>query len=258
MQRGMYVWVPKANALDVVHAQMQPAIRYAREDCIDLPPTLYRTLPAPMTATQHVAYHDMLVRMKTDFDNGQVTAVNEGVQCLKLLQICCGVVYGNEGEQLKTDAGPRAQLVAELVEEADAKVIVFVPFRAALDYLADKLAKHFSVARLSGATAKGERDKIFLSFQNEKDPRVLVAQPAAMSHGLSLTAANTIIWYGPTSAEIYEQANARVTRPGQTKNTFVVNLESSELERRAYTRLQHKRKLQGILLDMFQHEKIIG
>jgi len=250
-QRSRFEWVPKINAVDVVHRTMQPAIRFAREECIDLPPTLYRTLEAPMTEAQARGFHKMLVFMRTEFEKGEITAANEGVKCIKLLQICCGIVYDNQGNPQNTEATHRAELVADLIEESDAKVIVFVPFRAALDYLADTLAKKFSVARLSGATSKGERDKIFLAFQNKAEPRVLVAQPAAMSHGLSLTAANTIIWYGPASAETYEQANARVTRPGQPRNTFIIHIESSELEARAYARLQNKRKLQGILLEMF-------
>jgi SNF2 family DNA or RNA helicase len=71
-----------------------------------------------------------------------------------------------------------------------------------------------------------------------------------MSHGLTLTAASTIVWFAPvTSNEIYQQANARITRPGQKHNQLIVNIDASEVERRIYTRLQKKQSMQGLLLE---------
>jgi SNF2 family DNA or RNA helicase len=88
------------------------------------------------------------------------------------------------------------------------------------------------------------------------DPWVLIAQPAAMAHGLTLTAANTIIWYAPpNSNEIYGQANARIVRPGQTENTFIIHIEGTSVEREAYRRLERQERLQGALLDAIQRER---
>jgi SNF2 family DNA or RNA helicase len=76
-----------------------------------------------------------------------------------------------------------------------------------------------------------------------------------MSHGLTLTAATNIIWFAPIySNDVYEQACARVRRPGQTKTTVIVHLAGSEIERRIYQRLQTKQKLQGLLLDMMKED----
>jgi SNF2 family DNA or RNA helicase len=74
-----------------------------------------------------------------------------------------------------------------------------------------------------------------------------------MSHGLTLTAATTIVWYAPVhSNEIYEQACARVRRPGQTKTTVIAHIAGSDIERRVYKRLQDKQSMQGILLEMMK------
>jgi SNF2 family DNA or RNA helicase len=84
---------------------------------------------------------------------------------------------------------------------------------------------------------------------------VLVAQPAAMSHGLTLVAANTIVWYAPvTSNETYEQANGRITRPGQKHQQFIINIEGTAIERKIYDRLRNKQKTQGLLLDLVQED----
>ena len=116
--------------------------------------------------------------------------------------------------------------------------------------MADELSKDFSVEVIYGDVSKTERDKIFKSFQSNADPKVLVAQPAAMSHGLTLTAASTIVWYScVTSNEIFEQANGRINRPGQKMNNFIIMLEGTPVERRIYSRLRKKQKLQGALLD---------
>ena len=126
----------------------------------------------------------------------------------------------------------------------------FVPYIASVHMVADELRKDFSVEVIYGDVKKSERDRIFKAFQSSSEPKVLVAQPAAMSHGLTLTAASTIVWYScVTSNDVFEQANGRINRPGQKMNNFIIMLEGTPVERRIYKRLQNKQKLQGALLD---------
>lgn len=250
-QVGPFRWVAREGANDIVTDLMQPSIRYSRDQCVDLPPCVFIPRSAPLTPDQNTAYKAMMSQMAVEAQQHQIIAVNEAVKLSKLVQIACGVVYDSKGERVKFPATNRVRVVEEVVEQAGGKVIVFVPFTSALDYLAGELAKKYSVAKISGATPKGARDTIFRDFQNEKNPRVLVAQPAAMSHGLTLTAANTIVWYAPiTSNEIYQQANARITRPGQKLTQFIVNIEATQAERRLYARLQERQSMQGLLLEI--------
>jgi len=96
------------------------------------------------------------------------------------------------------------------------------------------------------------RNEIFNTFQDSPEKQLLIAHPQCMAHGLTLTAANTIVWFTPTtSLEIYEQANARITRPGQSHKTLVIHLTGTAIERKLYSRLRQKARLQGALLDMF-------
>lgn len=165
----------------------------------------------------------------------------------------CGVAYGADGSEVYIPATPRIHLVREIIEEAEAKVLVFVPYTAALQTVAAELSKDFTVAVVHGETSRAQRDQAFKDFQQAKDPRVLVANPGTLSHGLTLTAANTVVWYGPThSNETYQQANARVTRPGQKLNTLIVNIEATPLERKIFDRLQGKERMQGLLLDLLK------
>lgn len=247
-----FKWTPRDGAMEVVRNCMQPAVRFAREDCIDLPPTTFVTRQTTLSQEQLVAYRSMLTKMRAEYEGGQITAVNEAAKLIKLLQIVTGVAYTDEGN-VAFDTSQRIDLVREVIEEAGAKVIVFVPFTGALNMVAKELSQDFSVEMIHGGVSKTERDRIFTAFQKHDAPRVLVANAAAMSHGLTLTAANTIVWFAPiNSLETYEQANARIVRPGQKLNTLIVNIEASDMERKMYARLQHKGKMQGLLLELLR------
>lgn len=256
-QQGPYLWLPRPEATQVVHEAMQPSIRFSRDECVDLPPCLYETREIKLTKEQETAYAQMFDKLATEFDDGQIIAVNEAVKMSKLLQIACGVAYDTNGNEVSIPANNRLQAVLDVIEETADKVIVFVPFVSAVDKVADYLtSKHVSVECVHGGVSKYERDRIFKAFQTSDMPRVLVAQPAAMSHGLTLTKASTIVWYAPvTSNETFEQANGRITRPGQKNNQFIVMMEGTPVERRLYARLRNKQKAQGVLLDMVKEHR---
>lgn len=250
-QLSPFKWVARHDATETVHKMMQPAIRFALEDCVDLPEQTVVTREAAMTKEQTKAYKDMLGKLATEYQGGQILAVNEAVKANKLIQIACGVAYGTDGTEVVLPSTPRLEVLKELIDESTGKVIVFVPLTAALESVAQVLRADWSVEVVHGETSKTERDRIFGEFQSQPDPRVLVANAATMSHGLTLTAATTIVWYAPVhSNEIYEQACARVRRPGQKHTTVIAHIAGSDVERRVYKRLQDKQSMQGLLLDL--------
>lgn len=252
-QLTQFKWVNRPEANDVVWQMMQPAIRFSLDDCTDLPEQTFITREVEMTPEQKKAYKDMLSKLATDYQGGQILAVNEAVKANKLIQIACGVAYGTNGEEVVIPSKPRMDVLREVIESSEGKVIVFVPLTAALESVAAELSKDWTVEVVHGQTSKSERDRIFGEFQRTPDPRVLVANAAAMSHGLTLTEATTIVWYAPVhSNETYEQACARVRRPGQTRTTVIVHICGSDVERRVYKRLQDKQSMQGLLLDMMK------
>jgi SNF2 family DNA or RNA helicase len=252
-QLTQFKWINRPEANDVVYQMMQPAIRFSLDDCTDLPEQTFMTRDVELTTEQAKAYKDMLSKLSTEYAGGQILAVNEAVKANKLIQICCGVAYGTDGTSVVIPSKPRMDVLKEIIEESEGKVIVFVPLTGALESVANELRKDWSVEVVHGDTSKNERDQIFANFQRGADPRVLVANAATMSHGLTLTAATTIVWYAPVhSNEVYEQACARFRRPGQTRTTVIVHIAGSEIERRVYKRLQDKQSMQGLLLDMMK------
>lgn len=252
-QQSMYKWVARPTAMQVVYDVMQPSIRYNRADCIDIPSCMTGLRHVEMSPEQKKMYKDMANRLKTEYMEGQVTAVNESVKTGKLLQIAAGVAYAKDGTDIIIPSPERLSTLMEIIESAEGKVIVYVPLTGALNRIRDHVAKTYGCECVDGSVSMAERSSIFSRFQQDKDMRVLVAHPKCMAHGLTLTEANVIVWYIPTNDnEVYEQANARITRPGQTRNQFIIGLEGSPAERVAYKRLDTKGTWQGSLLEMFE------
>ena len=249
---NQFTWLPKPDAVDTVYATMQPSIRFSLDDCLDLPPQTVMTRQVEFTKEQDRAYKDMFNKLVFELKGQTVNAVSEATKASKLLQISCGVAYDNNGGEVLLPMQPRIEVLKELVDESEGKVICFIPFTGALNNVTQALRGLGVFAEIiDGSVSKNERDRIFSTFQNTDDIRVIVANPAAMSHGLTLTAATTIVWFGPTySNEVYQQACARVRRPGQKRTTVIVHLVSSPLEEAIYKRLDKKQSLQGTLLSL--------
>jgi SNF2 family DNA or RNA helicase len=252
-QVSTYKWVARDGALETVKMAMQPSINFTRAECIDLPPVVHETRHVDLDKEQQNAFRDMLVKLHYEYKNGVILARNEAIKINKLLQICCGVAYGEQGTEIHFGADARIKLVKEIVEQAGGKTIIFVPFTSALNNVAKILGEKWDVAVVQGSTNKSERNEIFKQFQTSESPKVIVAQPGTMSHGLTLTAANTIIWFSPIhSNNIFNQAIARISRPGQKLSQLIVMIEGSKIEREIYNRLLTKTKLQGVLLNMLK------
>lgn len=250
-QLGPYVWVPRKGATDMVYDTLQPAIRFSREECVDLPPTTYVSRDVPLTKEQEKVYKQMETTLRAEVETGDVTAVNEAVKVGKLVQIACGILYSAEHEAANViPCKPRLQETLDIIKDSNSKTIVFCPFVAVVEYVAQAIAEAgYRVGIIHGKISKTVRDQVFTGLQTTDQIDVIVAQPAAMSHGLTLTKASTIIWYAPgTSADIFEQANGRITRPGQAHNTLIAMLSGTAIERKMYARLKAKQGMQNLLL----------
>lgn len=258
-QAGPFKWIAKSDALDTVHKAMQPAIRFTRADCLDLPETTWIHRDAPMSPEQTKAYNEMALSLRTGQGEGEARAVNEADKAMKLVQIAAGAVYDyvtHEAMILPNTA--RVRECMDVIDQANGKVLVFVPFTASLHALRDELAKHWPVAMVDGSVPLHERTQIFQTFQHAgaHELRVIVANPRTMSHGLTLTAADTVLWFAPTAShETFDQANHRIIRQSQKRNTRIVMLAGSAVERKLYKRLKDKQAMQGLLLDAFEDER---
>jgi SNF2 family DNA or RNA helicase len=246
-------WVPRPDALETCKKVLQPSIRFSLDECKDLPDTNFVGRKTTLTKQQEKAFKDMKDKAVTIFAAGEVTAPNTAVMLGKMLQICCGVVYG-DNTTIAIDASERYNTLTGLLDEIGDKVIVFVPLRGVQDWLKEKLtADGYDVATVHGDVSKNERNEIFNAFQHTDSIKVLLAHPKVAAHGLTLTRAKDIIWFAPIySLEQYEQANARIRRLTTTGKTTVWHIWATSFEAELYRRLRAKKNTLAEFLALVQ------
>ena len=253
---GMYRWVPKSNAQQVVHNVLQPAIRFEKDQCLDLPEVTHVEREAPLTPQQLKYYKILKDDMIMKAAGEEVSSANAATNLNKLLQISGGAIYTATREVIEFDVSNRLQVILEVIEESSHKVLVFVPFTHTIELLKEFLTKHkISCEVINGAVPVNRRSSIVDDFQTTENIKVLIIQPQAASHGLTLTAANTVIWYAPVmSVETYLQANARINRPGQKNAMTVVHIKGSEVESRLYRMLSNNIDNHARIIDLYRQE----
>ena len=250
-----FKYVPRPQAETIVHNVLQPAIRYTKEECLDLPEMTYTTRNIPLTPQQMKYYETLRKHMVAVAAGEEITTVNAAASLNKLLQLSCGAVYSDSGEVVAFDASNRVAALKEVIEEATHKVIVFAPYKHSIHIISEELKKSgYTCEVISGDVSVGKRTEIFAKFQTEPDPKILVIQPQAASHGVTLTAANVIVYWSPVmSVETYLQANARTHRAGQRNPCTVVHLQGSPVEKRMYAMLEAKIDIHSRVVDLYKN-----
>lgn len=252
-------WVPMPGIEEVICEMLDgKALYIKREDCIDLPPTTYNVVKCEPSKQLKDTIKALKEEAIADFDTEDkfVLAANELSYMTKILQSACGSVNGtdsvtNEATSIDIDVSSKFEVLEDTIAATSGPMIVYVPYRAALDqvsrWLNKKKVNHVIV---HGGISQTNRDAAFTAVE-ERRTKVLLAVPDAMAHGITLVQCNTIVWWGmPRSNATYGQANGRITRPGQVRNTYIQMLISCSLEKEVYRRLRRKQQVQGALLSM--------
>jgi SNF2 family DNA or RNA helicase len=251
-----FKWVPKPTAQDDVFKALQPAIRFEKAQCLDLPEVVYQTREIPLTSQVRKYYVELKNELLIEAAGENVSAVNAAAKLSKLLQISGGAVYTDTKEVVEFDVSPRLNALMEVLEETIHKVIVFVPYTHTIELVSKHLSSQGVINEvINGAVSARERSEIINRFQTQVDPRVLVIQPQAASHGVTLTAADTVVFWSPVmSVETYLQCIARIDRVGQKNSMTVVHLQGSEAERKVYQMLQGKVNMHESLVELYRQE----
>ena len=254
VQVSKFKWVPKATSTDEVYRALQPAIRYTKKECLDLPEVVYQTRDVPLTPQVQKYYTELKKQLLIEAAGEQISAVNAAASLQKLLQISAGAVYTDKRDVVQFDAAPRLNALKEVLEETTNKVVVFVPYLHSLDIIGEFLTKEgITNERIQGSVTAQKRSDIINRFQTAVDPRVLLIQPQAAAHGITLTAADTVVFWSPVmSVETYLQCIARIERVGQVNKMAVVHLRGSEVEKKIYAMLSNKVTNHQQLVDLYK------
>ena len=252
VQLSQYKWGPRPDAYVTAFKAMQPAVRFKKRDCLDLPAVTTTDRSVDLTKKQLSAVETMRKTMQAEAQLVQITAGNAADKINKLRQIMCGVVKDTDTEEYITlPHKPRVDLLKECIEEASAKVIVIVPFKGIIQSLVHELDS-YSVALLNGDVPAKRRNEIIRQFKHETDPHVLLCHPKVMSHGLNLTEADTLIFYAPIySNDEFQQVVERFNRAGQTRKMTIIRMAAHPIEWKIFDMVDKKRNTQDSILNLY-------
>lgn len=266
-----FLWVDRPEAHDIAFSMLRPAISIKKKDCIDLPSMVHVYREVELDKGQKAFYVKLKEESLVKDELMQVTAVNAAVLAGKLIQVATGCIYDDEGRALEFDVSGRINETIDFIQKArneastadKGKTIVFAPFKHTAALIRKKLSeakivvdgkeRKIKAEIIDGDVSAKRRDDIFGRFKEDNSLDVIVAIPQTMSHGLTLTNASCIVWFGPcTSAETYAQACNRIDRPGQTESMTIVHLYSTPAEWKLYSNLRENKKSENYLLTFYK------
>jgi SNF2 family DNA or RNA helicase len=204
------------------------SFRVTKDECLDLPAKLYVRREVELTKEQEKAYTEMKLMAMAEFDRGLMTTVNALTQLMRMHQIVCGHIKLDTGETLDLP-NKRLDELMQVVSECDGKMIIWANYRHDIFAIKNALQAEYgmnTVAAYFGDTDSDERQQIVTRFQDPDDTlRFFVGNPRTGGYGLTLTAANVMVYYSNSfDLEVRLQSEDRAHRIGQTKNVTYIDL----------------------------------
>jgi SNF2 family DNA or RNA helicase len=249
----MVEWRDKPGAEDAVAGMLKDiTVRFAFEECIDVPEHTQRTMYVDLPPKLMKQYQDFAWNSMIDTKEGEtINAIHAGAKVKKLLQLCTGAVY-NEAGVSKLFHTQRYELVMDLIAARQHSVVAFNwrHERTELCKLADKMKIPY--AYIDGTVNVARRTEIVRDYQAGK-LQVIFCHPQAAGHGLTLTKGTTTIWCSPSyNAEHFQQMNRRIYRAGQKNRTETIMIAARDThEVKVYERLNEKMTRMEDLLSLF-------
>lgn len=257
-------WLPKRGCDKYISSLLEPAIKYATADCVDLPPIVYTQRRVAATEPQRKAIRDItkhkisIVEDVDDKSNTAIVADTPGARYAKVMQMFGGAVRDNDGTVRKVGADKRVKELTDILDELGPaeKVVVCVSFTGIQNYVLKKLrTKKIDGLLINGSCSGKERTEIVRKFRSDKSCRVLVAHPECIKYGLNLTCANTIVWYlPPMTADQWIQANQRTTgkKSSSKRKINIISLYGSSLEKMLYQRRTEQQTSDESITDVWK------
>ena len=228
--------------------------RVLKSECLDLPPKVYTRREVPLTPEQNKLYIQMKRLALAKLESGELaTTASVLTQIMRLQQICCGHLQPDEGE-MQTVKSNRLTELLDITEEIQGKAIIWATYTHDIMHISKTLKEKYgedAVACYYGATPQDERQEIVKEFQQVKSPlRFFVGQPTTGGYGITLTAANTVIYYSNSyDLEIRLQSEDRAHRIGQANKVTYIDLVSPDtIDEKILNALRSKNSIAGQVL----------
>jgi SNF2 family DNA or RNA helicase len=251
---GGYKVVGLKNVEELAEKAHSIAYRVTKEEAVDLPETVDKTLYAKLEPAAEKVYKEMMEEslLKLEGDD-KVTAPIVLTQLMRLQQIAGGFIPADETGNIYQVSSAKLNVLKETVEdlvEAGSKMVIFANFipevNAISEWLTSQKVKH---QVLTGKTK--DRGAAIDDFQNNPKTKVFLAQISTGGVGITLTAADTAIFYSLNYKLVdYEQARARVHRIGQKKKVTYIHIAAEgTVDQEITARLREKQEIAKLVVD---------
>lgn len=220
----IYSYAPKEGADDKIKNLIEDiCISMKAEDYLELPDITYNTIRVSLDKKAEKAYKQLERDMLLQIDDQTIDAGSAAVLTNKLLQLCNGAIY-DENRNIIPIHNCKLETFIELVEGLNGNpALVFYNFQ----HDKERIKKVLSKMNLRVRDLKTPQDE---TDWNNREIDILLAHPASAAYGLNLQqGGNHVIWFGLNwSLELYQQANKRLHRQGQTEKVIVHHLAVAE------------------------------
>jgi len=227
---GRRVQIVKSyQRLDELSKLIEPfSYRVLKEDCLDLPEKIFIRREIELTEEQLKLYSTMKQMALATLNGKLLTAPNVLTQLMRLHQITCGHFKSDDGkiQELKNN---RLEELMSILEETEGKAIIWANYIYDIERISAAIKKEYgddSVVEYYGAIHTDERQKNIERFQDPQSPfRFFIGNPQTGGYGITLTAANTVIYYSNGyDLEKRLQSEDRAHRIGQKKSVTYIDL----------------------------------
>ena len=236
----VYKWAALRGAEKEIRDRISDiCVSMSAADYLTLPDRIDREVPVRLSGSEMQQYAQMEQEQLLQISDETVVALNAAAVMSKLLQLANGRAYTDTGSVVRIHDA-KAEALAEIVDVTDSPVLVFYSFRHDLDAIREKIPE--------ARTLEGPED---IAAWNRGEIRVLLAHPASVGYGLNLQdGGHVIVWYGLTwSLELYQQANARLHRQGQSQPVIIHHLlAAGTVDEQVMKALKQKDTSQAALL----------
>lgn len=218
----VYKWELKDGSEDAIYRKIDDiAISMKAKDYLDLPKRTDNIIEVHLPKKAMREYDELEKELLLEYDEGQdVVALNSAALAGKLMQMANGTVYDEDKNEIEVHSAKLDELDRIIEDSQGEPVLVFYHYKHDLKRLR---------ARFKDAEVMNIEDDTAARWNRGEIP-ILLAHPQSAGHGLNLQAGgHIIVWYSMTWAlELYQQANARLDRQGQTKPVIVHHLVAKD------------------------------
>ena len=201
--------------------------RVLKEDCLDLPPKVYIQREVELSDEQKQIYSTMKSAALAQLKGKMATAPHVLTQLMRLHQISCGHLK-NDDDTITEIKNNRMSELLDVLDEVEGKVIIWANYVYDIKQIVKAISKKYgedSIVQYYGAVQADIRQKNIEKFQDpESDARFFVGNPQTGGYGITLTAANNVIYYSNGyDLEKRLQSEDRAHRIGQQKSVTYVD-----------------------------------